>query len=150
MATIAAQFGLASRTVERWAKNDPEGEWFTLRQAKKVVSINQPAKPKPHPVNNPNPTPAREPVRVRRRDRGEIDELELVDIALCDVSAVMGGGEIDAKGIGSCATALCRLVELRLKLKPRSVAELAELAIGLGVSPAEFARELRQAWEKRA
>lgn len=139
IAAVAEQVGVNRRTIERWAN---EGAW---REKRGVVPIAEAKKPKP------DQPPRDEVVRVNRRRRaGEIDELELVDIALSDVSAVMGSGEIDAKGIGSCASALCRLIELRLKLKPRSAAELAEMALNLGVNPAEFARELRQAWEKRA
>lgn len=140
----ADRLGVSRRTVERWASEDG---WGAMKKAQKVVPIGEAKKPKPKPAQ----TPKDEPVRVqRRRQAGEIDELELVDLALSDVSAIMGSGEVDARSIGSCAGALCKLIELRLKLKPRSAAELAELAIGLGVNPAEFAREVRQAWEKRA
>lgn len=144
--TIAQHFGVTTRTIERWASQDG---WGARKHAEKVVSIGQAKKkiqqPKPESTHNGSTAPIRS-----RRSAGEIDELNLVDLALSDISAFMSSGEMDARGIGSCATALCRLIELRLKLKPRSAAELAELAIGLGMSPAEFARELRQAWEKRA
>lgn len=144
IATIATKLGVSRRTIERWAN---DGAWREKRS--NVVSIADGAKKKPlqqSPESDHNPAP------IRRRSRGgDIDELDLVDLALSDVSAAMSGaGQEDIRSLGSLATALCRLVELRLKLKPRTAAELAELAIALKLSPTEFARELRQAYEKRA
>lgn len=150
IAAIAAQLSVSRRTIERWAD---DGVWREKRG--NVVSINQP--PKTQPVNNPNPTPTREPARVRRRDRGTIDELEIIENAIVNLDLLLSGmsstGEersIDTRGIGTTAGALVKLLEYRRKIQPPTAAELAEQAIALGMSPAEFARELRQAWEKRA
>jgi hypothetical protein len=44
----------------------------------------------------------------------------------------------DTRGIGGIATGLCRLIELRNKLVPKSAAELADMAIALDISPQEF------------
>lgn len=156
IAAIAAQLSVSRRTIERWAD---DGVWREKRG--NVVSINQPSKPQP--VNNPNPTPTREPARVRRRDRGEIQELEIVESAISSLHLLftdMAAGPdedengrikpIDTRGIGTIGGALVKLLEYRRKIQPPTAAELAEQAIALGMSPAEFARELRQAWEKRA
>lgn len=137
IATIAARLGVSRRTIERWAG---EGAWREKRSSN-VVTI----KPKDFTADsNESPPPTR-----RRSRGGEIDELQIVNDAIGDVAYVLSG-DIPHGAIGSCATALCRLIELRLKLKPRTAADLAELAIGLGMSPGDFARELRIAWEKRA
>lgn len=126
-AKLAIQFGVSKRSIE--LKVDAEG-WKAERETK-VMKV-------PPPENAP------------RRSRGRVDELELVDNALHTIDRVLSGGDTDAKGLGTCASALCRLIEMRLKLQPRTAADLAELAIGLGMSPGDFARELRIAWEKRA
>lgn len=139
ISTIAAKIGVNRRTIERWAN---DGAW---REKRDVVPIAEAR-------SNPDaPTPIRSTSAPTRKYQGlGIDELELVDIALSDVSAVMGRGDLDARAIGSCATALCKLIELRLKLKPRTAAQLAELAISSGVTPQEFVNELkRQGWQQQ-
>ena len=50
------------------------------------------------------------------------------------------------RAIGSLATALCKLIELKLKISPASASELAQRAIELGLSPEQFLEELMDAW----
>jgi|FLYL01.1.fsa_nt_gi hypothetical protein len=150
---VAAQFGVSERAIKGKAS---EGKWVARRKAQKVVSINDAKKPRPQLA--PESTPTREPVRVRRRDRGAIDELEIVEGAIVSLDLLLSsmsgmsddGRPVDTRGIGTTAGALVKLLEYRRKIQPPTAAALAEQAIALGMSPAEFARELRQAWEKRA
>jgi transposase-like protein len=152
IASIAARLGVNRRTIERWAD---DGAWREQKQAQNVVSIGEAKSKQPKPVNTP--TPCYEPRVRQKREQGEIDELEIVegaiislDLLLAGMGGMSGDGMVDTRGIGGTAGALVKLLEYRRKIKPPTAAELAEQAIAFGMSPAEFARELRQAWEKRA
>jgi hypothetical protein len=61
-------------------------------------------------------------------------------------------GETPLNGRDRAALANClkAWVEYRDKLQPKTAADLAEMAIGLGIKPAEFMNALKQQWEKRA
>lgn len=153
---IAQHFNVSVRTIERWASQDG---WGARKKAQKVVSIGE-AKSKtqplpPNPVNTTLPTPTREPVRVRRRDRGEIDELEIVegaivnlDLLLSSMSSASGDDRpIDTRGIGTTAGALVKLLEYRRKIQPPTAADLAEQILALGITPNELVAELKARWQ---
>lgn len=152
LVVIAAQFGVGERTVEGWSK---DGGWDALKKAQKVVPIGQPrASSKPS-----SSTRIDEPVRVRpRRQRGDIDELEIVENAIVNLDlliAGMGGMSddgrpVDTRGIGTTAGALVKLLEYRRKIQPPTAAELAEQMITLGIPPHEFVAELKRQWQVRA
>src|SRR5579885_2106341 len=80
-AEIAQRFGVARRTIERYAK---EEDWGAQKRARTVVPIAEAkSKTQPQPVNIPAPTPHREPMRSRSlKRRGEIDELQVVEDAI--------------------------------------------------------------------
>ncbi|MBD3882159.1 LysM peptidoglycan-binding domain-containing protein [Phormidium tenue FACHB-886] len=141
MEAIAKRFGISERTLIRWSKADPEGEWTVLRKAKTIVSA-----PKLQVIDGE--LPAREN-RVRR-SRGTIDELEIIELAISDLSATLASGETDSRSLGSIAGALVRLLEYRRKIQPATAAELAELVLSLGISPTEFVSELKQRWQQSA
>jgi transposase-like protein len=143
IASIASRLGVSRRTIERWAD---DGAWREQR-ASNVVSL-----PAPKPAKAQKATPCSpEPVPRIRRQRGQIDEIEIVEIAITDLAAAMGAASSeDLRSLGSLAGGLCRLIELRLKLQPRTAAELAEQVLALGVSPAEFINELKQRWAQSA
>lgn len=135
LAAIATRFSLGKRTVEKYAA---EHDWDAKRKAGKVVAIS-----KPKPITDSAPRDEVAYVRTRRQAE-EINELEVVRLAIGDVSAMMGGSEIDARGMGSCASALCKLVELHLKLKPRTAADLADLLIASRIPVREFVQILKE------
>jgi transposase-like protein len=136
-AAIAAKFGMNARTVQRWAN---EGNWDKLRQNNdKVVQINAAA----------TVGKAQAVARAPRKTQRDFDALELVDDAIAILSGSMHG-DVDPRAIGGIANSLRGLIEFRRKLCPPTAADLVEQAIALGISPAEFARELREAWGKRA
>ncbi len=142
IAAIAAQFGISERTIYRWMEADPEGDWVALRKARGIV------KPKLQVISNATPhTLLPPPARPRRS--GDINELEIVDLAISDLSTKIAG-DIDARSLGGCAGALCRLIELRRKLVPPTAAALAEQVIALGISPSEFVAELKKRWAQGA
>ncbi len=136
IASIASGLGVNRRTIERWAD---EGGWRELKQAEKVVSINKPRIDEPAKV------------RPKRPSRGQIDELDLIETALCDVSSAMStASSEDLRSLGGLATALVKLLEYRRKVQPPTVAELAEQMIGLNVPPNEIVAELKRQWQLRA
>jgi hypothetical protein len=135
--TIAPKLGTSARTIQRWAE---DGGWETLRQNNdKVVQINAAA----------TVSKAQAIARSPRKAQRDFDALELVDDAIAILSGSMHG-DVDPRAIGGIANSLRGLIEFRRKLCPPTAAELVEQAIALGISPAEFARELREAWGKRA
>lgn len=153
-AAIAQRLGVSQRTVERWASEDG---WGARKKAQaKVISINeaksQPSQPPPASTHNNPPS-----VRPRRQ-RGEVDELEIVEDAIENLATLLGcsgmsdGSDrpIDTRGIGGIAGALVKLLEYRRKIQPPTAAELAEQAIAMGVSPDQFMQALRDAWRLRA
>ncbi|MBD2156220.1 helix-turn-helix domain-containing protein [Leptolyngbya sp. FACHB-16] len=141
LSAIASQFGVGERTVEGWSK---EGGWDGLKKASKVVPIGEgKKKAKPAQANDYDDAP-----RIRRSPNS-LDPLQLVDTALYDVSGMMGGGE-DGREIAALAGALCKLIELKLKLEPPTAAALAERVIALGLTPHEFAAALKDQWRLKA
>lgn len=143
MAQIAKRFGITDRTVERWAS---EEGWAAERKGRSlpnepvaVAAEVLPPEPKPKPI--------------ARRRTGEIDELTIIDTAITDISAAMGGGGgdedgVDLRSLSSGASGLCRLIELRRKLQPKTAADFAEQLLALGISPSEFVAELKARWLK--
>lgn len=132
---IADKFGVSKRAVdERLPK------WRdTEKLPQKVVPI-QSAKAASHP-----------PTRPRRHVNGEeLEELEVINLAIADLAAALGSGETDSRSLGGIAGGLVRLLEYRRKIQPRTAAELAEVAIAMGVSPDQFMAALREQWRLRA
>jgi Putative ATPase subunit of terminase (gpP-like) len=116
---IGRKYGVNEKTVRRWAQR--EG-WIRQR---KIVEL-PPTKP--------------------RDELPQIDELRIVDCALADLSELIGNPEVDPRVMASVATALCKLIELRMKIKPRTATQLVEMAIEMGVKPQDFIAELRGTW----
>lgn len=159
---IADQLDISRRTVERWAAElDEQGRtWRDLRESntttvQKVIPIAEAkAKAKSIPTD---PTPYRNPPSVRRQ-KSQVDEFEIVENAIVSLDLLLGsmggmsddGRPVDTRGVGGIAGALVKLLEYRRKIQPPSAAELAEQVIALGISPTEFARELREQWHLRA
>lgn len=136
LAAIALKFGISKRAVEKRASD--EG-WAALRQAQQGVQ----------PKTTVRATPAPLPPRPRHQPQG-LDEVEIIDTAIASLSAILSGGMEDTRGIGGIATGLCRLIELRNKLVPKTAADLADMAISLDISPADFIRALNDQWQKKA
>ncbi|HYW18496.1 MAG TPA: hypothetical protein VE956_04135 [Nodularia sp. (in: cyanobacteria)] len=131
---IATVLGVTRRTIDRWAK---DGNWDAHRQNAKNSNVIQ-LQPKPR-------TQASKP-EYRQRDFGGLDDIEVVESAIADIHGSLPGAEL---GKGSMATALVKLIELKRKLKPETVADLVERAIELDIDPEEFLTELNNAWQRR-
>lgn len=140
-AAIASHLGKSTRTVERWASADG---WGGLKQSK-VVQIDRP-KPEREAADAASTRPPR---RVCAGRSQEVDELEVINGAIADLSAALASAE-DVRSMGGLAGGLVRLLEYRRKTNPPTAAELAEQVLSLGINPAEFVRELRDKWQLKA
>lgn len=132
-------------TIRKWSVS---GHWRALQ----LAAAEQPAKEaaiaaKTKPQNRPDsPRPATVATLQGHRERKA--DLEHVLDAIAEVVAAIGEAraERDYRPIGSLATALCKLIELKLKLSPQSAADLAERAVELQLTPEAFLDELAEAW----
>ncbi|HEY9646971.1 MAG TPA: hypothetical protein V6C88_11405 [Chroococcidiopsis sp.] len=142
---IARELSVNRKTIQRWAN---DGAW---REKRDVIPIGQAKSKQAATAGHQNPPSVR-----RRRDQ-PIDERAIVDDAIISLSDMLTGmnnrGEdvpVDTRGVGGVAGALVRLFEYRRKINPPTAADLAEMAIALGVSPTEFVAELKAKWQQRA
>ncbi|MHC5825530.1 MAG: hypothetical protein ACYT04_59190, partial [Nostoc sp.] len=92
------------------------------------------------------PKPRSSKPEFRQRDIEALDDVQVIEDAIANIHESLPSAEL---GKGSMATALVKLIELKRKLKPETVADLVERAIELDVGPEEFLAELRNAWERR-
>jgi hypothetical protein len=154
IAAIATRFEMSRRQIERWAK---AGNWREEKEALGKTNVVPMQKPNAKPQTTTAP-----PTRSKRKTSekaSEIDELEIVEFAIADLSAAMyaasksgddNGKGIDVRALGGLAGGLVRLLEYRRKICPPTAAELAELAIALGCSPETFMQALHETWRKQA
>lgn len=145
---IARKLDVARRTIQRWKD---EGDWEGIKDAlpttTKVISIAS----KPKPVNTDS-TPHRNPPSLRVKADSK-DSLSIAEEVIQDLqSELIGVGDTPLNGRDRAALANClkAWVEYRDKLQPKTAADLAEMAIGLGINPAEFMTALKEQWAKRA
>lgn len=129
-ASLAMRFGVGKSTIE--ARASTEG-WAALKKQGKA------------PV-----PPQKSQIRTRAIQGDTLDEVEIIEGAISSLSAILVGGIEDTRGIGSIAGGLCKLIELRNKLVPKTAADLADMAIELNISPKDFIRALSDKWQERA
>ena len=139
IAAIAQAMGVSRRTIERWAD---EGDWRNLRstateQAPNVVTLT--GRSKSAESREPSTHP---PIR-RRAPKGQIDKLEITEDAIVQLSATLAG-DVPAQSIGGIAASLVRLMEYHDKKQPDTAIEVAQMALSLGISPTELARQMRE------
>lgn len=128
---IAAQCGVSRRTIERWIKAE---DWRSILDAGNVIALIQ-----------------SEPAEKRLKRQQKIDKLALVEAALLDVSDAMNvAKKTDLRALGSLASSLVKLMEFHQKLQPPTAAEVATLALELGIPPSEFVAELKKQWSHPA
>lgn len=139
MAAIAKRLGVSTRTIQRWAD---AGGW---REQRTVLPMERRGNQRSgeHAGHEPDGS-------SQRPGRRKINELEIVDLALGDLSGVMGTGDLDPRVMGGLATGICRLIELRLKLSPKTAAEFADQVLASNITPSEFVAELKRQWQQRA
>lgn len=133
-ASLALRFGIGKSTIE--ARASSEG-WAALKESK-FSGVSRVA-----------------PQNTRIHPRGEwvnrnLDEVEILETAILSLSGYFSVGLEDTRGIGAIATGLCKLIELRNKLLPKTAADLADMALALDISPEEFIRQLSEKWRQRA
>ncbi|MEH2393894.1 MAG: hypothetical protein V7K21_20245 [Nostoc sp.] len=128
---IADHFGVSKRSVD-----DRIPQWRTTEKpASNVIQLQ----PKPK-AQNPR-------LDFRRHDGEPIDDLFAVEAAITHLHDSLPAALDQSKG--GIAGAIARLIELKRKLKPETVADLVERAIELDISPEEFLTELNNAWQRR-
>jgi hypothetical protein len=146
---IALAIGKSKRTVERWAFDNG---WADLRQVNNqqsrqsnVLSFSQSPKPKnPKPQK---PTPQTQSLEIK--DSDDLDDLGVVEEVIKKLRISLSSADDRSKG--GIAGAIARLIELKRKIQPETVADLVERAIELGIAPDAFLAELKRQWqEKRA
>jgi hypothetical protein len=145
ISAIATRFEMSRRQVGRWAN---AGGWREEKEALGKSNVVPMQKPNAKPQTTTAP-----PTRSKRK-ASEIDELEIVELAIADLSAAMyaasNGEGIDVRALGGLAGGLVRLLEHRRKICPPTAAELAEMALALDMTPAEIVAELKAKWQQRA
>jgi transcriptional regulator with XRE-family HTH domain len=139
---IAAAIGVSKRTVERWAAEN-DREWDKLQSAHEASQSGN-----AQPV-----TRSPKVVECRRREDEPEDEAEfaVVDaddpLAIADNIIAILQQEFSRPMLGrdraTIANSLRAWVDLRRKLSPPTVGELADLVIELNVSIPEFVAELK-------
>lgn len=151
IAAIADAIGVSRRTIERWAD---EGNWRNLRsaateQVPNVVTLagRSHSDKRSRSVERTHP-PIRPRIPKGDLDKGDLDKIEITENAIHQLSAALAG-DTPAQSIGGIAASLVRLMEYHDKKQPDSAAEVAAMAIELGISPVEFAREMREQWQQR-
>jgi hypothetical protein len=122
---LADKFCVGLSTLNNWAA---AGKWESLRES--AVSSRAEGKV--------------EGAKVATRSRGAVDDFELLNNAIADISAEIAA--IEAKSKEGCANAMANLLKAKRELYPPNAEELAEMAVKLGITPADFIRALKTKW----
>lgn len=130
-ASLALRFNVGKSTIE--ARASSEG-WAALKKGG-VSRVNQGDTPKPQ-------------IRTRMPSTQGIDEIEIIEDAIAKMSADLHVAE--PKSAEGAANAIAKLIELHNRLTPKTAADLADMAIELGISPKDFVRALSDKWQERA
>lgn len=133
LASLALRFGVSKRALEGEAAAQ---SWKALKDAKKLAS--PPVKTQKNIARS----------GISRRTASNVDEVEILETAIADMSAALVVAETKSKE--GCASALAKLLELRRKLVPTTAEEIADQCMALGISPEDFIEALRQQWQERA
>jgi hypothetical protein len=136
-AELAEEFEVSAKSIGNWAR---DGKWDSQRKAQKVIDISN--------------TPKRAQSAVRATIDAD-DPIAIAELVISDLQAEMRC-DMSGKDKAAVANSLKSWVEYREKLKPRTVADLADMMIGFmqehSLSPTEVVQELRSRWgaNKRA
>jgi len=76
----------------------------------------------------------------------KVNDFDALNNAIADISAEVA--TIDAKSKEGCATALANLLKAKRELYPPNADELAEIAVKLEITPADFIRALKTKWQE--
>ena len=136
LASLALRFGVSKRALEGEAAAQ---SWKALKDAKKLAGLPVKAKEQKNAIARSG---------TSRRTTSALDEIEILETAIADMSAALVLAETKSKE--GCASALAKLLELRRKLVPTTAEEIADQCMTLGISPEDFIDALRQQWQERA
>lgn len=136
---IADHFGVSKRSVDdripQWRTTEKHADYAQGKPSSNVIQLQ----PKP---KNQNPKS-----EFRHRNIESIDDVEVIESTLAHLHASLP--EAEDKSKGGMAGAIARLIELKRKIKPETVADLVERAIELDIDPEEFLTELNNAWQRK-
>lgn len=130
---LASKFNVSARSIQGWAKNE---HWNAERTAEALVADNV--------VNIES---ARQPRPSRRFSASELNSIDVVNQAIADLYADLGGAM--GKDKAALANALRGLLEYREKIEPPTVVDLVKRAIELGYTPETFMQALRSEWQRQ-
>jgi hypothetical protein len=134
-ASLALRFGVGKSTIE--ARASAEG-WAALKKGKDS-GVSRSAF---------QGTPQKPQIRARSLTVQSIDEIEIIQDAITKLSGDLHVAE--PKSAEGVAGAIAKLVELHNRLVPKTASDLADMAIELGIAPADFIRALNSKWQERA
>lgn len=122
---LADQFNISMSTLNNWAAG---GKWEDQRTA---AAISREAG-------------KIEGAKAATRSRPRMDDLEALNNAIADLGAEVAA--IEAKSKEGCASAFATLLKTKRELYPPDADGLAEMAVKLGITPADFIRSLKNKW----
>ena len=122
---IASEFGVSESTLKSICSKE---KWTELRKA----------------ADTAQDVGRVEGAKAVVRQRPKVDDLTYLDNAIADIGAEVAA--IEAKSKEGCAGALAALIKTKRELYPPNAEELAELAVKLGITPADFIRALKTKW----
>lgn len=125
---LAKEFGVSGTKVRVLAS---EEKWSDIRKAKdQSTAVGAIAG-------------AKAAVRASKK----VDPYDALMAAIADISAEVSA--VEAKSKEGCANALGNLLKVQRELYPPSVEELAEIAVKLNISPADFLRAIKDKWQEK-
>ena len=119
---LAAEFGIGATTLRIAAS---KGKWAELRKST-AAGVKQGA------------------IAVATA-RSKVNDLDVLENAIAIMAANVATTE--AKSKEGCASALGCLLKAKRELYPPTADGLAEMAVGLGITPADFLAALRVRWD---
>lgn len=125
---LSAQFKVSMSTLNNWAA---EGKWEDQRMA--AVLSREAGKV--------------EGAKAAVRQRPQVDDLQILNDAIADLSAEVAA--VEAKSKEGCASAVATLLKTKRELYPPDADGLAEMAVKLGITPADFIRSLKNKWAEQ-
>jgi hypothetical protein len=125
---LAEEFGVSVATLKNVAAKE---KWTDLRNAADLAQESGKV----------------EGAKAVTRQRPRVDDLQILNDAIADLSAEVAA--VEAKSKEGCASAVATLLKTKRELYPPDADGLAEMAVKLGITPADFIRSLKHKWAEQ-
>jgi len=125
---LASEFGVSAATLKNVAAKE---KWTDLRAAADMAQESGKV----------------EGAKAATRQRPRVDDLQVLNDAIADLSAEIA--TIEAKSKEGCASSVAALLKAKRELYPPDADGLAEMAVKLGITPADFIRSLKSKWAEQ-